>query len=68
MRWTSGSFEFNLPFLREPENLDRRNLHFADINGDGVEDAVYPCTGLKVQLGSGTGFSRLLDGPPESPQ
>ncbi|HKE14458.1 MAG TPA: FG-GAP-like repeat-containing protein, partial [Kofleriaceae bacterium] len=55
----------NIPFQREPENTDRRNLHFADVNGDGLEDAVYPCTGMKVQLAIGGGFSGLIDGPPD---
>ena len=35
----------NLPFLKLPENEDRRNLHLADVNCDGLEDAVYPGTG-----------------------
>jgi RHS repeat-associated protein len=55
----------NLPFLLEPESADRRNLHFADVNGDGLDDAVYPCSGMKVQLSSGVGFSALIDGPSE---
>ena len=55
----------NLPFLAGDENVDRRNLHFADVNGDGLEDAVYPCTGMKVQLSSGRGFSNLIEGPSE---
>jgi RHS repeat-associated protein len=55
----------NLPFLTGDENVDRRNLHFADVNGDGLEDAVYPCTGMKVQLSSGLGFSHVIEGPDE---
>ncbi len=50
----------NLPFLRLPENQSRRNLHFADINGDGLQDAIYPLSGLTAQLNSGRGFSHLL--------
>ena len=53
----------NLPFLKSPENDDRRNLHLADINCDGLQDAVYPYSGLTVQLNSGAGFSQLISGP-----
>jgi YD repeat-containing protein len=62
----SSGGQLNIPFFREPENVDRRNLHFADVNGDGLEDAVYPCTGMKVQLATGGGFSELIDGPPDT--
>ena len=60
-----SQYALNLPFDTGLENDDRRNLHFADVNGDGLEDAVYPCTGMKVQLSSGLGFSHLIDGPSE---
>jgi hypothetical protein len=53
----------NLPFARLPENGDPANLHFADVNGDGLEDAIYPFSGLSVQLSSGAGFSHLIAGP-----
>ena len=56
-------YGLNLPFQTSPENDDRRNLHFADVNGDGLDDAVYPCTGMKVQLSSGLGFSSFIEGP-----
>jgi hypothetical protein len=59
----SSSHGLNLPFQREPENEDRRNLHLADVNGDGLQDAVYPCTSMSVQLSSGVGYSELIDGP-----
>jgi len=62
---TQSAYALNLPFRTGPENVDRRDLHFADVNGDGLEDAVYPCTGMKVQLSSGLGFSEIIDGPPE---
>ena len=52
-----------LPSFLAPENADRRNLHLADVNGDGLDDAVYPCTSMAVQLSSGLGFSELLEGP-----
>ena len=51
----------DLPFMKVPENEwgDRRNLQFADINGDGLEDAIYPASGLSYQLSSGLGFSDI---------
>jgi RHS repeat-associated protein len=65
-----GSINLNLPFNKKPENdppqepgEDRRNLHFADVNGDGLLDAVYPLSGLSVQLNSGNGFSDIIPGP-----
>ena len=53
----------NLPFTNLPENADRRNLHFADVNCDGLADAIYPYTGLSAQLNTGGGFSPLIAGP-----
>jgi hypothetical protein len=53
----------NLPFTKLPENADRRNLHFADVNCDGLSDAIYPYTGLSTQLNTGGGFSPVIAGP-----
>jgi RHS repeat-associated protein len=50
----------NIPF---PVGSDRRDLHFADVNGDGLADAVYPLSGLRTQLNTGRGFSPMIDGP-----
>jgi FG-GAP-like repeat len=36
--------------------------HFADINGDGLVDAVY-VNGLATQVNSGRGFGPLIEGP-----
>ncbi len=66
VQWQNGlvrSAAPNLPFSKLPENEDRRNLHFADVNCDGLEDAVYPGTGLAVQLNTGAGFTHLIPGP-----
>jgi RHS repeat-associated protein len=65
LRFVDGSLvasPINLPFTKLPENQydDRRNLHFADVNGDGLADAVYPYSGLTYQLSSGSGFSRIF--------
>ena len=61
--WAEGPLSSTCPSFASRRIRTRRNLHFVDINGDGVHDAVYPCTGLKVQLGAAPGFSRPLDGP-----
>jgi RHS repeat-associated protein len=55
----------NLPFAKLPENEDGRNLHFADINCDGLADAIYPASGLAVQLNTGSGFTQIIRGPAE---
>lgn len=59
----NAATHLNLPFLKRPENTDRRNLQLADINGDGLQDAIYPLSGLAVQLNGGAGFSDLIAGP-----
>jgi len=51
----------NLPF---PADSDPRDLHLADVNGDGLRDAVYPLSGLRTQLSTGRGFSPMIPGPP----
>lgn len=51
----------NLPTTTTAEAYDP--VHFADVNGDGLADAVYPFSGLRVQLNSGNGFGPFLDGP-----
>ncbi len=66
LSWQNGlvrSAAPNLPFAKLPENEDRRDLHFADVNCDGLEDAVYPGSGLAVQLNTGAGFTQLIPGP-----
>ena len=37
--------------------------HFADVNGDGLRDAVYPYKGLRAQLNTGNGFGPLTIRP-----
>lgn len=46
-----------------PTSADTMDLHFADVNGDGLTDAVYPLSGLTTQLNSGNGFGPLRPGP-----
>jgi RHS repeat-associated protein len=47
-------------FAGNPRMFDRQ---FADVNGDGLSDAVYPFMGLAVQLNSGNGFGPVINGP-----
>lgn len=55
--------ELNLPIERLSENEDPKNLHFADVNGDGLDDVIYPFDGLTTQLNLGMGFSFIIEGP-----
>ncbi len=57
----AASAGVNLPY--PPPTANPGDLTFADVNGDGLEDAVYPLSGLRVQLNSGHGFSQMIPGP-----
>jgi RHS repeat-associated protein len=61
-----GLVETRYPNLARPSAdiaATSRDLTLADVNGDGLQDAVYVTTGLRVQLNSGNGFGPVIPGP-----
>jgi RHS repeat-associated protein len=66
---TFGVTDGEVTVRRDPINIPVRDafgteLYLADVNGDGLVDAVHPFDGLRVQLNSGNGYGDYIEGPP----